>query len=75
MTTPLSPDGYAATCGRVCPACTGTDLEWRDYDQAAPGSVTRAWRCEHCAATWRAVYTLTGYKGLCRPENTPCGAA
>jgi hypothetical protein len=65
----LSPEDYAAASGTCCPACGGTDLEWRDYDQADPASVTRAWRCENCGATWRAVYELTGYKGLCQPRK------
>ena len=61
----LSPEGYAAAGGTICPACEGTDLARRDYDQAGPDHVTRAWECENCGAKWRAVYALQGYRGLC----------
>ena len=72
MSEPLSPERYVAASGRRCPACLGMDLERRHVDQAAPGSMTRSWRCETCGATWTAIYKLTGYDGLCqRTEETP----
>ena len=70
MPAPLIPAAYAQGAGLCCPACTGTDLTRRDFDQADPACVTRAWRCEHCGATWRAVYTLVGYEGLCHKVET-----
>jgi len=65
MPETLSAEAYTSAGGLCCPACGGTDLVGRDYDQAGPESVTRAWLCENCGATWRAVYALQGYRGLC----------
>lgn len=61
---PLSPEGYAARHGRICPACGGTDLARHAYEQAGPQALLRAWECENCGASWCAVYTLTGYERL-----------
>lgn len=71
MAERLSPEGYAATGGHVCPACAGRDLASGRI--AIPGGVqylTRQAACENCGATWTAVYELTGYEGLVAPKTT-----
>ena len=70
MPDQLTPEGYAQAGGERCPACLGKDLVRRHYDQSGPGRVTRTWRCSKCAATWTAVYELTGYEGLTTPGDT-----
>ena len=69
MAEPLSPEGYAATGGMLCPACGGTTLVLGGFTRFGMIAVTQPRRCAHCGATWRAVYELTGYEGLQRPQE------
>ena len=65
----MSPEGYAATGGSACPVCGGTDLA---YEAGLPHNhqvVLRRAGCENCGAWWMAVYELTGYESLHRPEK------
>jgi len=63
MPVPLSPEGYAAAGGRVCPFCgtTGRFLT-RGPLHAHRGAVVQRIACLACLARWRAVYELTGYE-------------
>lgn len=65
----MSPEAYRYADGSICPACEGTDLAHGRYDATHPDTVTRRWGCETCRATWTAVYELTGYEGLQRPQE------
>jgi formate dehydrogenase maturation protein FdhE len=67
----LSHADYAATRGRICPACAGTDIANGDDITVGRSRITRRLCCENCGATWDAVYTLSGYEGLTTPEETP----
>ena len=69
MPDPLTPEAYTYAGGSRCPACGSTDLERRLVDQHEADTMTRAWYCETCSATWTAVYELTGYEGLCAPRK------
>jgi hypothetical protein len=68
---PLTPTDYAATLGRICPACAGTDIANEDDITIGRSRITRRLGCENCGATWDAVYTLSGYERLTTPEETP----
>lgn len=72
MGEPLSPEGYAATGGHVCPVCGGRDL-YRHAPQFQHASMLQRVQCENCAATWKAVYDISGYEQLQPPtkEDTP----
>lgn len=69
MTAPLSPEGYAATGGRVCPCCGAGRLAGDLYQARAAWTLTQAVTCRACHATWTAVYTLSGYEDLAVPEE------
>jgi hypothetical protein len=69
MPEPLTPADYAATRGRICPACAGTDIANGDDITVGRQIITRRLCCENCGATWDAIYTLSGYEQLATPEE------
>ena len=70
MSTPLSPEGYAAAGGSICPVC-GSDAIELDMDWEGCNSTSLAQQadCQDCAARWYPVYELTGYEDLTTPES------
>lgn len=70
MSELLSPEGYAATGGVVCPVCGATEVEMEmDFSASDFRTVIQAADCLACHAAWEAVYELTGYQALERQES------
>lgn len=69
MPAPISPEGYTATGGSICPACGSTALYPSSLKRHSISTVTQVAACGHCWATWTAVYELTGYEGLTTPTR------
>jgi C4-type Zn-finger protein len=61
---------YAATGGRSCPACEGTDIASGNDTTFTNCTILRVLLCEDCGAGWKAVYTLSGYEDLRLPLTT-----
>jgi len=61
MTTPLSPEGYAATGGSVCPQCGSPDLTHGPLCLDGSGAVMPV-ACLTCQARWNAIFELMGYE-------------
>jgi hypothetical protein len=67
----LSPEGYAATGGTVCPACGATTITHGPLRLEGSAVLQRV-GCLTCQARWMAVYELTGYEheaGESRPRE------
>ena len=57
------PADHAAGCGARCPACASSQTTWQGgtwREQRLRQLVT----CDTCGATWRDVFTLSGYENL-----------
>lgn len=69
MSEPRTPAqiAYAATGGRCCPACKGTDIANGNETTFTSCTIRRVFLCEDCGAGWKAVYTLSGYEDLRLP--------
>jgi hypothetical protein len=63
MSTPMSPDEYAATGYNRCPVCQGGTLSGEPIEIDG----RHAWQdvyCQDCEATWQDWYVLQGYDNL-----------
>jgi hypothetical protein len=61
MSEPLSPAGYVATGGTVCPSCGGGTFHDGPLRNMA-GVVLQGRVCYTCQASWMNVYELRGYE-------------
>jgi hypothetical protein len=60
MSTPPSPETYAAQGGGRCPACGSEDVTFSGVE-VDPTTVTHQASCLRCGALWCDLYTLAGY--------------
>jgi hypothetical protein len=67
----MSPEGYAATGGAVCPACGSTDLSRGPLRKEEAIAVTQTCACLTCQSTWFSVFELMGYEA-CQGEESLC---
>jgi hypothetical protein len=63
MTEPMTPEAYAESLGTRCPVCGSDMLEGWDFT-TDDGIASQEVNCTECNASWRDVFTLTGYDNL-----------
>jgi formate dehydrogenase maturation protein FdhE len=68
----MSPEGYVATGGELCPCCGSRALSSGPLRQIEAQEVARPVACLTCQAGWLAVFELRGYEGATEAETSLC---